>query len=58
MIQIDMEMPKSCMTCPLCELISYKNYGGFFICPITAKRLVGRYDKTRRKDCPLQEVKE
>ena len=51
MIQIDMEMPKSCGACPLCSSEIVFN---IYECPF-----VGTVDPDKRyKTCPLQEVKE
>jgi|GEM_PF-4728248 len=55
-VKIEMDMPKGCATCPLCELVSYKQLPMVIICPITQKKVnLDIYEKKRRKDCPLKE---
>lgn len=57
MIQIDMEMPKSCRECRFCKVIESRNLQakGWKKCLIT-----GFDDKLGKleSECPLQEVKE
>ncbi len=51
MIQIDMEIPKSCMTCPML----YDQ----MCCSITESKVDwSEYEKFRMSDCPLKEVKD
>ena len=57
-VKIDMDMPKGCAYCPICELVTYKQCPVFFLCPITEKKVnLDVYKNKRRKDCPLKECK-
>ena len=56
-VKIDMEMPKSCVNCPLAYLdIEYITER----CPLLDRvsNFVGHYIEYRSDLCPLQEVKE
>lgn len=51
MLMVDMDMPKSCFSCPLCY--------DFLYCPITETRTDDRHaDDERLPDCPLKESEE
>lgn len=61
MIQIDMEMPKSCRECKFRRFkmptIVYFKEVEKINCALTLSDVAG-YGKTRHHKCPLQEVKE
>ena len=52
MVQIDIEMPKCCDTCPC----SYDGDYSFGYCEITGTDLGESSDKKRLDDCPMKEV--
>lgn len=54
----NLELPKSCSVCPLCEFgIDYKE-NPYETCRATGKVSVGIRVKGRRDDCPLMELSE
>ena len=59
MIQIDIEMPKSCLDCPL-KTVEEDVYGWYFYwCPPIRTAIRGKkYAKQRFRKCPLKENKE
>lgn len=63
-VKIDMDMPKGCQECPLCEMIS-ASYGKCKVLPIRdldgdiidMQRVVFLIEKERSVHCPMKEIK-
>ena len=54
MIQIDIPMPRCCAVCPLMVSVGFDAY-----CRLTCYGIEPEiFDRGRRKDCPMKEVKD
>ena len=55
MIEIDIEMPKKCITCPCFGFLNTTKE--YIFCQLTTNYHLNKGGKSKTKDCPLREVK-
>ena len=56
MVQIDMEMPKTCRECRISHIEEDMNCNYYYDCGLIDDTIRGKQKDKRHKDCPLNEV--